>query len=149
MAVITKPSINIAVWLFETMSQLPSVVALGPPQRVWEDEAPGSIPFPVVVFQRVGPGITISPIGGRAVAYKFLYQWRVVDEGADTATIEDIAQEIWMATDYEVVSLPDGSSLTCTEASPEVIPVGPEGGDSTTEELGGELEILLSVPVIG
>lgn len=139
-----RPSTLAAEWLHGTISALPTVIAIGGASRVWENEAPDEIGRPVVVFQRIGAGRGVAPIGGPNVAAVFRYQWRVGTTGADTSVLDDLAEEIGEALRYVNTTLPTGEALGCWEIDPDLAALPPADGAAAEVELGGEVEIYLS-----
>jgi hypothetical protein len=132
--------VAISTELINIFESIPAVAALGP-GRVWQREAPGDTAFPVIVFNQIGLGRGIAPIGGQVIAANYRYQWRVATKGGSIGPVIDIARAIHAALQRVMVTTTNGDALTIRTVITDLPEIPVDDSGRTMEELGGEIEV--------
>jgi hypothetical protein len=142
-----SPQVSISQFFKETLEAIPAVAALGP-NAVWATQAPADVSGIIVVYQQIGPGRGVSPIGGRPVAANYRFQWRVGYRGEGYAPLIPIAQAIQerLMNALEEV-LPGGQSASFLVDVTDLPPQPVDDSGRPMQELGGEVTIFVDFGV--
>jgi hypothetical protein len=142
-----SPQVSIAEFFKQELEAIPEVAALGPDQ-VWNTQAPAEVTGIIVVYQQIGPGRGVSPIGGTPVAANYRFQWRVGYRGEGYGPLIQVAAAIQqMLANHRSTTLPDGRSATFLVDVTDLPPQPVDDSGRPMQELGGEVMIFVDFGV--
>lgn len=135
---------TISQWFQHEMNLLPLFVALGP-GHTWNWQVPDHAPPGVhLVWQQVGPGYGVAPIGNRVVAANYRVQWRVATEGDSMVDLIPYAQAVFKRLDNaRRETAPNGQALSIRPMITDLPPLPVDDSGRPLTELGGEVEIFV------
>lgn len=138
---------TIAEYLKAEIESIPEVQALGP-GHVWEWQAPPDADGIIIVYQQIGPGRGIGPIGGRVVAANYRYQWRVGYQGRSMIPLIPIARAIQGRFEASPnVETPNGTHISMKVVVTDLPPLPVDDSGRPMQELGGEVEVFVDFGV--
>jgi len=136
--------VSISEFLFTVLSAIPEVAALGP-GHLWEGQAPAGVSGTIIVYQQVGPGRGVSPIGGQPVGANYRFQWRVGHEGSSMVPLVPIAKAIQARlNNARNEEAPDGNHISMTVITTDLPPLPVDDSGRPMQELGGEVDVFVN-----
>lgn len=139
---------TISSWFQHEMNLLPEFMALGP-GHTWAWQVPdGAGPGPHLVWQQIGPGRGVGPLGRPILAANYRVQWRIAYEGESMVSLIPYAQAVSKRLNNarrEVA--PNGQSLSIMVIITDLPPLPVDDSGRPMQELGGEVEIFVDFGV--